>query len=296
MAVRFGVCLPNFGNNSAPEAIRLVAVKAEELGYHSIWATDHVALPSKHGYPYGRIYELLTTMAYVAPLTKRIMIGSSVLILPRRNPLRTAKTLASIDSLSRGRVIAGFGAGWAREEFENLGAGFSDRGRRFDEALQLVKLMWQGGRFSFEGRYYRVVDGIAEPAPAQRDGPPIWIGGNSVRAYRRALKYGHGWHFTGLPVADVVQRLSSHQSAKDFTVSGRFTVDLNGRTPKITRSPVGEVRQMISGKHVEVVELISQYIGAGVGYFVCYFGDKPAERYVDDMRAFISEVVPSLTV
>ncbi|GBC68466.1 F420-dependent hydroxymycolic acid dehydrogenase [archaeon HR01] len=290
----FGVCLPNFGKNSSPSAIRLVAENAERLGYHSIWATDHLALPPKYSYPYGRIFEPLTVMAYTAPLTERVMIGSSVIILPMRNPVITAKTLSTLDSLCGGRVIAGFGAGWAQEEFENLGASFHDRGRRFDEALELVKTMWREDRFSFAGRYYKVSEALSDPRPAQKDGPPIWVGGNSLRAYRRALHYGVGWHFTGLPPEDVRTRLSTERPPNGFTISGRFTVDLTGRTPKVTRSPLGEVRQMLSGKHGEVVDMIKQYASTGVSYFVCYFGDRQVEEYLAHMRAFISDVIPSL--
>ncbi len=121
MTAKFGVCLPNFGKHLSPDAITTVAAEAEEMGFSSVWATDHLIIPTIYKYPYGNILEALTTMTLAAAATEEVNIGSSVIVLPMREPVSVAKAMAAIDVISRGRVIAGFGAGWCEGEFKNLG-------------------------------------------------------------------------------------------------------------------------------------------------------------------------------
>ncbi|MEM0349170.1 MAG: TIGR03619 family F420-dependent LLM class oxidoreductase [Candidatus Caldarchaeum sp.] len=292
MRAEFGVCVPNFGKNLSPKAVSIVASEAEELGYESVWVTDHLLLPPTQRYPYGSILEALTTMAHVASVTEEVRVGSSVLVLPMREPVSVAKALAAIDVLSGGRVIAGFGAGWCEEEFQNIGMNFRDRGRRFDEALQLIKQLWQGGEVSFSGRYYRVAAGIFEPTPAQKGGPPIWIGGNSEHAFKRALKHGQAWHFTGITLDKLSERVSNLKQLDGFTISGRFTVDLTGKTPQVVKVRAGENRVILSGSLNQITDTIDQYLRKKVTHFVLYFGDKPVEEYVKDIETFSKEVMP----
>lgn len=292
MRIEFGVCLPNFGKHLSPKSIDVIASEAEELGYESVWITDHLLLPPTQRYPYGSILEAITTMAHVASVTEEVKVGSSVLILPMREPVQVAKALAAIDVLSGGRVVAGFGAGWCEEEFQNLGMNFRNRGRRFDEALQLIKQLWQGGEVSFKGRYYKVEAGIFEPAPAQNGGPPIWIGGNSEHALRRAMKHGQAWHFTGITLDTLSERVSNISKTEGFKISGRFTVDFSGKTPQVVKVRAGENRAILTGSPNKIIDTIEQYINLNVTHFALYFGDKPAEDYVKDMEKFSKEVMP----
>ncbi|MEM2024274.1 MAG: TIGR03619 family F420-dependent LLM class oxidoreductase [Candidatus Caldarchaeum sp.] len=289
----FGVCLPNFGKHVSAETVARVAEEAEEMGYDSVWATDHLILPPSHRYPYGNILEALTTMAYVSSVTEQVKIGSSVIILPMREPVQVAKALASIDFLSGGRVIAGFGAGWSAEEFQNIGMNFNNRGRRFDEALKLVRTLWRGGEVSFKGRYYSVESGVFEPRPVQPGGPPVWVGGNSEKAFNRAVALADGWHFTGIPLETLAQRLHRFQPKNGFTISGRLTIDFTGKSPRLTKSRLGEDRVILSGNFDYVSDVLEDYLEQGVTYFALYFGDKPADQYVKDMEAFLREVAAS---
>lgn len=295
MTAKFGVCLPNFGKHLSIKAVTTVAVEAEEMGYSSVWATDHLIIPQKFSYPYGTILEALTTMTLAANETEEVSIGSSVIVLPMREPVSVAKALAAIDIISGGRVIAGFGAGWCEGEFDNLGQNFRNRGRRLDEAIQLFRTLMRGGQVNFSGKYYRVQEGLFEPKPVQTGGPPVWVGGNSKAAYNRAVRLGDGWHFTGLSVEKAASLLENTKVREGFTVSGRFTVDLSGKSPKLTRAASGEERAILSGKPDEVSDIIGKYLEKGVTYFVLYFGDKPAQEYVKDMQVFAQDVMSSYT-
>jgi alkanesulfonate monooxygenase SsuD/methylene tetrahydromethanopterin reductase-like flavin-dependent oxidoreductase (luciferase family) len=176
LRAKFGVCLPNFGKHLSVDAITTVAAEAEEMGFSSVWATDHLIIPSTFKYPYGNILEALTTMTLAATATEEVNIGSSVIVLPMREPVSVAKALAAIDVISRGRVIAGFGAGWCEGEFKNLGQNFRNRGRRLDEAITLFRTLMRGGSVTFKGKYYTVHEGLFEPKPVQPGGPPVWVG------------------------------------------------------------------------------------------------------------------------
>jgi len=292
MKVEFGVCLPNFGNNLSVEGVKQVAVEAEEMGFDSVWATDHLLLPKTQRYPYGNIFEALTVMAFAAAVTEEVKIGSSVIVLPMREPIQVAKALAAIDHLSGGRVIAGFGAGWCEEEFSNLGMNFHNRGKRFNEELELIKTLWRGGEVTYGGRYYSIKSGVFEPRPV-KGMIPIWVGGNSLKALQRALKYGDGWHFTGMPVENVNSVLSIAEAREGFVFSGRLTVDFTGKAPRITKAASGEPRAILSGDVDYVSEMIDRYVEARVNYFVLYFGDKPADQYINDMNLFTRDVAPS---
>lgn len=293
-----GVCLPNYGNNSSREAIVEVAKAAEELGYDSVWTTDHILLPSSHSYPYGKIYESLTTLSYVAALTDNVKLGTSILVLPMRNAVTVAKMLASLDSLSGGRVIAGVAVGWSEQEFKNLGVGhlFKKRGRLLNEQIKVMRLIWRGSRVSFKGHFHEIEDGVSDPRPKQLNGPSVWIGGNSEYAVKRALELGDAWHFTGITLEELDERLRLiSQRGGKIPVTGRFTVDLTGKAPRESRAASGARRVVISGRDAqEVINQLTPYVDRGVSYLVCSFGDKPSQRQINDMKRFINDIIPSL--
>ena len=296
--VRVGVCIPNFGNRCDTKAITEVARKAEELGYDSVWVTDHILLPKHLSYPYGRIFEPLVTLAYVAAVTTRVRLGTSMIILPMRNPVITAKELASIDNLSGGRVIAGLAIGWAEEEFRNLGAGhlFRKRAKLFEEQVALIRQLWSEREVRFEGRFYRIENGISDPRPLQPGGIPIWLGGNSEQAVRRALRIAEAWQFTGIPLDELEHRMGiiKEEARRDFIVSGRFTVDMTGKAPRESKAASGARRIIISGNPQEVINQLEQYIEKGTTYLVLGFGDKDKQSLVKDMERFSREVQPSI--
>jgi probable F420-dependent oxidoreductase len=208
-AMEFGVSLPGRGPLATPDSILRLATKADALGYDSLFVTDHVVLPASMArsvYPYSSTGQLpggaaqdylepLAVLGWLAHVTKRIRIGTSVLVVPYRNPVVTAKTLATIDRLSNGRVILGAGVGWLREEFEALASPpFEARGAVTDEYLRLMRATWTTDPVRFEGKHYTVRDVHALPKPVQRAGIPIWIGGHTDAAVKRAGTLGDAWH------------------------------------------------------------------------------------------------------
>ena len=205
--MQFGVLLPQFGaparGADVTQRIRRVAQTAERLGYDVLWTAEHIIFPQTitTPYPYGGrfpypltdpILDIVATLSYVAAITSRIKLGSSVLVLPYRNPLVLAKELASLDVLSDGRLLLGVAAGWLKEEFDMLGVPFRERGRRTDEYVTLLRALWSQDRVSFDGRYYQLTDAAFFPKPVQQP-PPIWIGGGSDAALQRVARLGDGW-------------------------------------------------------------------------------------------------------
>jgi probable F420-dependent oxidoreductase len=189
--VHFGVILPNFGRESSPARIRAVAEAAEELRFHSVWTTEHIVVGPEGVDPYGRVYDPLVTLGWVAGWTERIGLGTSIVLVPLHNPFHLAKEVATVQELSGGRLTLGVGMGWHRDEFEFMGVPFEGRGRRADEAIRLMRALWRG-ESSFAGRYWSYANATAEPHPSPA--PEIWVGGSSERAIRRARELGDAWH------------------------------------------------------------------------------------------------------
>jgi len=201
---------------------------AEGLGFDSLWLSDHVVHPRQgdnthpigdaHGHlePERPWLEALETLAYVAAITQRPQLGTAVLVLPQRNPVLTAKQLATIDVLSRGRLILGAGIGWWAEEFEALGTPFRDRGRRMDEYLEVIRQCWMEQHPRFEGRYYQLGDVGFLPKPPQCAGggrPPVWIGAYSSPGFRRAGRAGDGLFLSRTPPDQIRAAFAESQAA-----------------------------------------------------------------------------------
>jgi probable F420-dependent oxidoreductase len=189
--VHYGVILPNYGPESSVEGIRRVAVLAEELGFDSVWTTEHILVGPEAVDPYGRVFDPLVTLGWVAGWTERIGLGTSIVLVPLHNPMHLAKQVATLQELSGGRFTLGVGMGWHRDEFDFLGVEFAGRGRRADEAIRLMRALWRGER-EFEGAHWSFRDATFDPRPAQQ--PEIWVGGSSARAIRRARELGDAWH------------------------------------------------------------------------------------------------------
>ena len=203
--MEYGFVLPKLISN---EKLLLFVKSVESLGFHSIWASDHVVLPIERTnlYPYtddGSFtaspedpqLDALILLSFLASHTEKIKIGTSVLIAPYRNPILQAKMLASLDVLTGGRVICGLGVGWWKEEFAALQAPFEDRGLATDEYIQNFKTLSQDKDPEFNGETYQFSNIAFFPKP---NGIPIWIGGHTKRAIRRTVKYGDAWHPTRL--------------------------------------------------------------------------------------------------
>ena len=207
--MEYGFVLPKLINH---DDLLKFSESAETLGFHSIWASDHVVLPIEETslYPYtddGRFtanaedpqLDALILLSFLSSHTQKIKMGTSVLIAPYRNPILQAKMLASLDVLSNGRLICGLGVGWWKEEFAALQAPFENRGVATDEYIQIFKTLWEDNKPKFNGETYNFSDIAFFPKPVQEpNGIPIWVGGHTKRAIRRTVKYGDAWHPTRL--------------------------------------------------------------------------------------------------
>ena len=205
--MEFGLHMPTDGPLATPDTLISLAQRVEALGFSIITAGDHIVTPKdvESAYPYTRAgrararpegdwLENLTLLAFLAAHTSKVRLLPSVTILPYRNPVIAAKIFATIDVLSRGRVIAACGLGWLREEFEALGVPpFEERGIVADEYLRAFKELWTSDSPTFEGKYCRFSNIYFEPKPVQKPHPPIWIAGESTPALRRVGQLGDGW-------------------------------------------------------------------------------------------------------
>jgi probable F420-dependent oxidoreductase len=205
--MKFGISTLSRENLVTRQAYLDVARAAESAGFDFLSVNDHIVVPGNLGsaYPYvqgghwsaaehGHCFDQLAALAFLAGSTSRLRLLSSVMIVPYRPPIATAKMLSTIDVLSGGRLILGVGAGWMKEEFELLGAPFADRGPVTDEYLDAFKALWTQERPSYRGRHVAFSDVIFSPKPLQKPHPPVWVGGESPAALRRAVKLGDAWY------------------------------------------------------------------------------------------------------
>jgi probable F420-dependent oxidoreductase len=314
-AMEFGFSLPGRGPLAGAETIQKLATKAESLRFSSLFVTDHVVLPASMAhstYPYSTTGQLpggaaqdylepLVTLGWLARVTSRIRLGTSVLVLPYRHPLLVAKMLATVDRLSGGRVILGAGVGWLREEFEALAAPpFEARGAVTDEYIALMRAAWTTDPVTFDGRYARVRAVHALPKPAQRRGIPIWIGGHTDAAVRRAATLGDAWHPIalrppGLLFPDeyakrVTQLRAWAQDAgrdpKSIALTVRVPMEVR---PKTAKAPAGE-RPLFQGTAAEVIADIRAYQAAGVTHFVFDPTVPDVKAALTNMERFANDV------
>jgi probable F420-dependent oxidoreductase len=210
-----GVTVPNIGALATTGAAVEIAEHAEQLGFASVWTVDHVVLPhvSSESYPYTRlpgvslpptwpILDPLVTLAAIASRTSRVLLGTGVYLLPLRHPVINAKLAVSVDILSRGRLLFGVGLGWIKEEYHALGVSWEDRGRLFDEQIDLLRTLWRDEEPSFNGQFWQVSDIGFEPKPVNGT-IPLLIGGKNDISRRRAAKRGDGWHLIDMEPDEV---------------------------------------------------------------------------------------------
>ncbi len=224
--MKFGIHLPQIGDHVTPDMVAQAARDAEALGYDSIWVNDHLAVPADAPYPPPAILEPLITLTWAAAQTSRIALGTSVLLLALRRPLHLAKELAALDILSGGRLIVGAGVGWLEGEFDALGVSFKDRGPLTDDSIDLLRACWREDPLTTTPSLHQAATEGIRSVPLPGREIPIWIGGNSTAALRRAEHKGNGWHglATRLSLDDlkpIVARLRAARPDDDFRITLR---------------------------------------------------------------------------
>ncbi len=315
--MEFGFSLPGRGPLATPETLLRMATKADRLRYDSVFVTDHVVLPASSArsvYPYaptGRLpgaanqdyLEPLTLLGWLAQATTRVRLGTSVLVVPYRNPLLAAKMLATVDRLARGRVILGAGVGWLREEFEALAAPpFEARGAVTDEYLRLMRAAWTTDPVEFDGRHYTVHGAHVMPKPVQAGGIPVWIGGHTDAAIRRAGTLGDAWHPIGLrPPAllfpdELEEKIKQVRAwaeragrrPTDVAITFRCPMEVRGTRQK---AAAGD-RPLFQGTADEVAGDVRRYAALGVSHFVFDPTHGEPAKVLANMERFADEVRP----
>ncbi|MEU3064549.1 TIGR03619 family F420-dependent LLM class oxidoreductase [Streptomyces subrutilus] len=247
--------VPNYGEDASPGSLQDWARRLEELGYHHLLLSDHVAVtPEVHRLFATPFYDPFTVLAWLAGTTRRIGLGTTVTILPYRHPVQVARLVANIDQLSGGRFVFGAAAGWAAGEFAALGVPFERRGARSDEYLRLIKACWAEEEVTFRGEFVSVEGLRTGPLPVQRPGPPVWVGGHSAGAMRRAVRHGDAWHPTsvtadwlvgyGLPsLRDAADRLGLPVPALVPRIKLRITGRPLGADRVLGEGSLGQIRE-----------------------------------------------------
>ena len=287
------------GFEATTEGIIQTACKAEELGFDAIFVNDHIIVDgSPRSDSWANTYDPLIALSFIAAHTRRIPLGTSVLIMPYRNPIVTAKMFATLDQMSGGRVIAGIGVGWSEAEYNALGAPFHERGARTNEYLRIWQACWQPDPVSFEGKFFSFADMRISPKPLQQPHPPIWVGGSSRAALRRAAEFGQVWQPTPTPLADLQERMGYLRQACDnigrepIPTRMSFRVNFNAITGNA--APAGAERPTGQGTPAQVAQDIQRYQQeAGVEAFQINFnGCHSLEQLFTSMDCFMQDVKP----
>lgn len=307
--MKFGVFLPVSGRAAMRQTLTEAARRAEASGFSSVWAADRIVIPWRIETPYpyaeterfivppGRPFlEPLTCLAFLAGVTTHIELGISVLVVPYRHPLHWAKTVVTIDQLCEGRFLLGVGVGWMREEFDALGAPFDERGAVGNEQLEILSKLWSEEHVSHHGDFYRFDDIAFEPKPFGRARIPVWVGGESLRARRRAARYGDAWF-------PYYVQMTSNELQSRFDTVRRFAKEA-GRDPEtltlacclpIEVTDGGRPEpDSLKGNPDQLVEKIEGYRDIGVKTLALQFMAPRWPERIEQIERFGNEVIPHL--
>ena len=304
--MEFGCHLPIFGPAATRAGLLSFAREMERLGYDSLWASDHIVIPFaiSSRYPYSETGEFplsadatflepLTALALVAGVTERARLGTTVLVLPHRHPVLAAKTLATLDHLSGGRVILGAGVGWMREEIELLGAPFDGRGAGSDEAIHVMRACWRHERTQFRGQFFAFDDVGVFPKPTRGD-VPIWIGGHTPRAFKRVVTLGDGWH-AAFPSIDALEAgigllrqecERQRRPFEDLAITVRAGLSIRPTALDANRKPLQGSREQIAGD-------LERYRALGVSDVLLESRYRDLEDMIGIYETFAREIRPA---
>ena len=294
--MKFGVWLPNCRHLATPEIIRRAAIRGEDLGYDSVWVSDHVVVPRANIPNFGEtMFDPLITLAVVAGATTRVQLGTTVLIVPYRNAVVTAKMVSSLDALSGGRVVLGIGAGWVAAESAMLGVPFAERGPMTDEYLRAMQELWTSPAPSFTGRYTQFDEMVFEPKPTQKPHPPIWVGGHSRAALRRAVEFGAAWHPINRPPEELRAgrtELARQSAARGRAVPPAITLrnDIRVLSGGESAPKSAHAGRVLAGEPAALIDQIGELGECGVEHLVCEFLAADGAELAHQLRVFAERV------
>lgn len=319
--MKFGISAPFRGPLANPQDIRAVAEAAEQFGFDVITVADHIVVPSvvNATYPYSETGEFVwtadgstdcmeqfTLLAWLAAVTSEIRLLTSVIVVPHRNPLFMAKSLATTDQLSGGRVTVGCGAGWMKEEFEALNIpDFDARGRVTDEYIDVMKLCWQESSASFSGEFIDFANVAADPKPVQSPHPPIWIGGESMPAIRRTAARGDAWYPFGSNPKFRMDTIDTYVARRDklFAEAEKIgrdpgSIDLAYNCAFHSEAAVDGSdggRQLFTGSAEQRIEDIQALAATGVSTMIVNLPTPDLGQTMERLEAFATDVMPHVS-
>ena len=303
--MRIGISLPQLGPLASPENLIKVASRAEELGYDSVWVLERLLWPlnPKEPYPavpdgrlpetYQTVFDPIETLTFVSAHTRKVQLGTSVLVLPYHTPIQLARRIATLDVLSGGRALVGVGTGWSRDEFESVGTPFERRGARCDEFLRAMIELWTTDPVKFDGDFYHIPESKVGPKPLQKPHPPIYVAGFGQYTFDRAVKFGSGWNPAGIPSFEWLEGMIKqfHQTAERAGRSDMEVV-LRAFTMVLKQSPGGG-RTPMMGTLEEVREDTRRLRNVGVTHLIQsppVMGFDPRAS-IDDMIAAMEQLI-----
>ena len=306
--MKYGISIIVRGDDATPAVLGSVAEKAEAVGLDALWASDHLILPKQtvSRYPSTKdgqfpdfwkksYFQAFSVLNYLAAKTERVRLGTSVLVLPMRNPIEVATQVAEMDRLSNGRVDFGVGVGWFTEEFEALGYSFRERGARTNEGLDICKALWKEGPATFNGRFYSFEEAHVGPKPVQRPHPPIYIGGSTDAALKRVAKYGDVWHPlkpTPEQIIEIKPRLDAALAAEGrsgdgFPIASKLTLTFQDGPPQPGQEPA-------EGRPRDIIDALKRFRDVGTTEFCFDVKAETEQATLDTIERFVQEVRPKL--
>jgi probable F420-dependent oxidoreductase len=277
--MKFGVVIRNMGSQSTRETIAACARAVEETGFDAAFVVDHLAIPPDQTEGSGgRYLDPLTTLAFLSGMTQRIKLGISVLVIPYRPAVLTAKQVATLQELSGGRLILGAGVGWLRQEFETLGVDPRKRGALTDETLHVLHTLFANDVASYDGKLVKFPPFVFAPRPAR---PPIWIGGSGPKALERTLRFGDAYYPIGLKPPELTE------------VGAYLREEAEKRSRPAPELIVGGMIR--EGVPEAMIDRIAAYRDAGASYYVLGMGRYPdADTFQRGVERFATQVMPRL--
>lgn len=308
----FGLDVGIYGRLAMPEPVMTLAKLAEDMGFASVWVADHIAFPVSFAskYPYAKegdfpsklddpLLEPLAVLGVLAGATKRVRLGTAVLVMAYRNPLLQARQLVTIDQMSGGRIVLGAGVGWLEEEFKVLGFHeFKRRGKATDEAIEIFKAIAKGGEVGFKGEIYNFEPVYSAPGSVQRPHPPVMIGGIADPALKRVVRNGDGWLATALGPdrlkgqLDRLRELCAEVGRPYESLSLVFKIFLN--IGQVKRNQYDE-REPATGSVTEIIDDLKRIRDLGFGEIIVRVrGAATMEATRAQIDQFASEIAPKV--
>jgi len=281
----FGLNLPNYSSLGHRDAMIAIAERAEELGYASLWTSDHILLPATLPEPFGNLLESFSTLSYLAARTERIGLATGILVLPQRDPLLVAKQAATVHHLSGGRMTLGVSVGWIEQEYGYLRADFHGRGKLADEYIPAMRALFESEQPEFHGPHIDYSGVLFSPRPTAA--LPIVVGGGSRASLKRAATLGDGWHGLYLSPGQVrasVATLDEFGRKSQFPVSLRITMRLGKHAASGNDGPG------LLGDAATLAGLVRQYADAGVDQLVIEPAASELDDFLDQITRFATDV------